>query len=1126
MKSFFRRSILCSLFSGFAAMACLGADSFSARLPLYASSSQLSSGTWVKVRVSKEGMYKITFDELKALGFRNPKDVRVFGYGGQILSENLTADYLDDLPEVCSYVGDNFLLFYGVGTLKQVDSKGSNPISFTVNSYADCGYYFLSDVNGTRKTAADGESFDGEANKSVNTHYAYNIYMPQTTNIYKGGTIWYNDGFQQSGSTKISLPFSNMVPGDHAFATLYTDVVNSSNPLFQVSGSGFSFSTTPSGNQGTSAVRDEIPQSASAKSLDFNLKFSSTSASCTGYIYYLSATALCYNKLSNGFLSFNNLTTDSEGLVEHVVTGADSETQVWNVSRLSDVTKCQTSLKEDTIRFKGLSRANGFAKYVAFNPKGSGFLSVDGFSIVVNQDLHAFKGADLIIISPIAYFPQAQRLAELHRQNDGISVGIFTQEQIFNEFSSGTPDPTAIRAFLKMLYDKAVDDDDRVSPRYLLLFGDGCYDNRGLFSSSNPAPRNLVLCYQRGSCSTSYPADDYYGMLADNENKIFSINNASCQVAVGRLPFVTAEQADAVVTKIENYMKNDQMGAWKNKACILADDNEGKASSGSYNEFVSYAENLSKGILRACPSIVVKKVYHDSYARVAESSGNRYPEVENLIIENTENGSMLINYIGHSNAINWAAEKTFTQSQIATLNNKRLGVWFSASCEFSEYDNYTTSCGESLVLAPNGGAIAVVATPRLVYAYDNDIFNRAFGAAFFSQTADMTIGDVMRVAKNEVTSEIRAKYPLMGDPALHILFPAERVITDAVSVDTANALAKVVVNGHIEQDGVKDAAFNGRVLISVYDKEQVRNTKGNSLDSNGKPMIANFTDYPSVLFSGSAEVVDGEFAFNFIVPNDISYNYGFGRITYYAYDTDNKLEAIGNYDKMVVGGSLDSAVVDSVGPKVSVYLNTPSFRSGDVVGANPVLIVKVFDENGINASNVGIGHDITLSLNGGDPVILNEYFAYSVGSCTNGTVTYKMTDLPNGLYTLTFKVWDLMNNSTTRTVVFEVDNEKGPHIDAVSSYPNPAVDETTILAKYDRPLSNVGYVVSIYDADGRYVNVLAGTDKTDNGIISIPWNLKNASGQRVPGGVYIYRVELKTDDSSFVGNADKIVVLP
>ena len=1120
MMSFFRRIIIGAFFLSLASEACFGADAFVCRLPKYASSSKLSKGSWVKIRVAKEGMYKITFDELKSLGFKNPKNVRVYGYGGQLLPEDLTADYLDDLPEVCTYWGDNYLLFYGVGTLSEVYGKGGNPISFVNNSYADAGVYFLSETGGDRLTAKEEKAPAGDALKTVRTHYASNIYMPQTTNIYNGGTAWYDDGVQQSGTTNISLPFNNMVQGDNGFVSIYPDVVNQNLPKFTVSIDDFTFNA----NTAILTTKSGVPQSASAKSLDFKVDFSSGSASCVGYIYYLSATALCYNKLQGAFLCFNNLKADTVGVVEHVVAGADSETQVWNVTVPSQITKCASTLKGDSLRFK--ENVGGYAKYVAFNPKGSGFLSISGYSSVANQNLHAFKGADLIVLSPVAYMTQANRLADLHRKNDGISAAVVTQEQIFNEFSSGTPDPTAIRSFLKMLYDRAQADGESVAPRYLVLFGDGCFDNRGVLASSYSSPHNLVMCYERGTGSLCFPADDYYGMLADNEDKAFSINKASCQVAVGRLPFVTAEQADAVVSKIENYMKNDQMGAWKSRACIVADDNDGKASSGSYNEFISYAEGLSKVITNTCPSIVQKKIYHDSYTRVAESSGNRFPDVEKLIVNNIENGSMFINYIGHSNAINWSAEKTFTQSQVASLKNKRQGVWFSASCEFAEYDGYTTSCSESLVLAPNGGAIAVVATPRQVYAYDNDIFDRAFCQAFFSQTPDMTIGDVMRIAKNEVSSEIRVKFPLLGDPALHIAFPAERVITDSVSLDTANALSKVVVNGHIEQEGAMDESFNGRVLISVYDKEQVRSTKGNSSDSQGKPMVANFKDYPSVLFSGAAEVVNGEFSFSFIVPNDISYNYGPGRITYYAYDTENKAEAIGNYSDMVVGGSLDSLVVDTVGPNAVVYMNTPSFRSGDVVGANPVFIAKLHDENGINASDVGIGHDITLSVNGGDPVSLNTNFAYSLGSCTDGTVTYKLSGLADGVYTLTFKVWDLLNNSTTKTLTFVVENEKGPHIDAVCAYPNPAQDETNLLVKYDRPLSNVDYVVSIYDAEGRYVNVLTGSDNSESGLISIPWDLKSASGQRVRGGVYVYRVELKTEGSSFVGNSDKIVVLP
>ncbi|MBQ4035641.1 MAG: type IX secretion system sortase PorU, partial [Paludibacteraceae bacterium] len=832
----------------------------------------------------------------------------------------------------------------------------------------------------------------------------------------------------------------------------------------------------------------------------------------------------------DGFLVFNNVRSGAKEVLEHVVTGANAETQVWNVTNLDQITKCACSLSADSLRFKG--DASSFAKYVAFNPKGSGFLSVGGFTYVANQDLHASNGADLVIISPVAFMGQAQRLADLHKQNDGISAVVVTQEQIFNEFSSGTPDPTAIRSFLKMLYDRAKTNAKCVAPRYLLLFGDGCFDNRRVLAGSYSIPHNQVLCAQFGSRTSTYPADDYYGMLADNDNSYFSLSSALCQVAVGRLPVVSAEQAEGVVTKIENYMKNDQWGTWKTKAVIVADDNydpdsNGKYTSDRFNMFVESAEKLSRTIGEACPGVIQKKVYNDSYTLVSESSGPRYPEVEKLIVENAQNGSMLVNYIGHSNPINWAGEQIFTQSQVSALTNKKQGVWFSASCSFSEYDRYTTSCGESLALAPNGGAIAVVATSRETVSPENESFNKAFGQAFFSQRPEMTIGDVMLAAKNKVNGrQIRVLYPLLGDPALHICFPSGRVVTDSVSTDTAHAFSKVVVKGHIEQDGVWDNSFNGKIYVNVFDKEQERNTKGNYDDSNGVPMVAKFKDYSTILFSGSSQVSGGEFSISFIVPSDIVYSYGNARIAYYACDTENGSDAVGNYSDLVVGGSLDVVATDTVGPQVVACINTPSFRNGDVVGANPVFMARLYDESGINASDVGIGHNITLTVNGGTPISLNDYFTYSQGSCTDGMVTYKLTGLADGVYTLTFKAWDLHNNSNTKKLTFVVENEKGPHIDAVCAYPNPAQEETRIQVRLDRPLSTVDYVVSIFDADGRCVNTLTGSDFSETGQFTVPWNLQGASGRRVRGGVYIYRVELKTEETTFVGSSNKIVVLP
>lgn len=1100
---------------------------FSARLDLYAQSSKLAKGKWVKMKIEKNGVYKITFDKLRSLGFKQPENVRVFGYGGNKLSEKLNSDYNDDLPEVNTYVGDSYLIFYAVGPLKWEPLKwyadDDFPFSFTKNVYADYGCYFLSDVEGERKGIDWADEFESSEDPTdIFTHYSPSIYLPEKVNIYNGGDVWYDQAIVASGSKHVSFPFSNMVEGNDGLLRMNFYVPDSykQNYKFNVYNSSFSKDLI-SGN--VSSISD-IEQSASARGLDFNFKFTSNLSTANSYIQYVLASALCENKLDKGYLFFNNRTKDKKYEVGNfVVANAGANTQVWSINDPLNVRKIKTKLVDDTIRF--MADGSSFSQLVAFNPNGN-LLAVDSFFTVDNQDLHSLKGADLVIVSPKAYFPQAQQLADYHNQYDGISSIIVSQEQIFNEFSSGTPDPTAIRSFMKMMYDRAVNDDSYIKPRYLLLFGDGCYDNKGILRTGTTIARNLVLTYQTGVGTSNYVVDDYYGFLADNVTTGFSLDSCVCHVAVGRLPFTNATQATQVVEKMGRYMRENNYGKWKTNVMILADDNEAsesamKGSSSSYHEFVNYAESLSSVITNACPAMAQNKVYYDSYTRVAESNGFRYPEVEKKIVDNVSKGVMFINYIGHSNAINWSAEKTFTQSQISNFSNKNLGVWFSASCDFSEFDGYTTSCGEALVLAPNGGALAVVATPRQTYSSQNNKMDTAVSRAFFSQTPDMTIGDIVKNAKNNVKENIRVKYPLMGDPAIHVHFPSMNVVTDSMSSDTIKAMSRVFVRGHIEDNENSVSNFNGRICISVYDKKQSRSTKGNLLN-----MVTSFYDYVNTLYVGETDVVDGKFSFEFLVPNGISYNYGFGRIAYYAYDKDNNYEAIGNYSNFYVGGSSDTDFNDSVGPDINAYINTASFRSGDVVGANPVLVAELHDENGINASGIGIGHDITVSLNGADNVVVNDYFVYNKDSYTDGKLVYPLSDLPDGIYTLNVKSWDMLGNSSLSTIAFRVKNSRDPHIDDIVAVSTPAKESTTLKVKYDRLLTNVSYNVYIYSMNGVLINQMKGSDYSSDGEISIDWDLTDSRGVRVQPGVYIYRVDLKVDGSPYVGASEKIIVLP
>lgn len=1078
---------------------------FVARLPLYSENSKLSAGTWVKCRVSEEGIYKVTFDQLRAMGFQHPEKVRVFGYGGNLLSESLNADYIDDLPEVSSYLGESYLLFYGVGTVKWVNKYGIDPFFFTKNPYSDYGYYFLSDVVGDRNEVRQLNPITSDPKDVLNTHLKNALIDPDIVNINEGGNDWYDEALAVGKSKTYSFYCPNMVEGDNGYFSAYWDSPSRNSSL---TFSADTWSYSPKAELVSSKKYLPLPY---GDYLKVTAKFSnSSSSSALGYVNYVKVSALCYNKLKSGFLSFCNVNGSADfGTYDVVVGNADPKTKVWNVTDPLNVFAYTTSLKNDTLSFR--ESADCYNRYVAFNESECRYLTVEPVGVVAKQNLHNFKGADLIILSPSVFTSYAKQIGELHAEYDGLSYLVVTPEAIYNEFSSGTPDPTAIRAFMKMLYDRANADPSLVKPRYLLLFGDGSYDNRGLSGNVN----NFLPTYQHGSGEQNAMTDDYYVALGDGLANTSSsgLKGSNLQVAVGRLPVSNFNQASDVVSKIARYMRNEEWGSWKSKVLMVADDDEARTDVSS---FIQSAENTSEHILTTSQSALVKKVYLDNYKLMLEAGGRRYPEVENTIMNELTDGVLFFCYYGHSNPINLASEKIFTQSQVASLNNKKLGLWFTGSCSFGRFDGNVTSCAESLVLSPNGGAITVFAPTRDATYGDGATNGIELTKALFSGAYGKTFGDVVLASKQESNA---VTFNLLGDPALRINLPQVKVYTDSLSADTLTALSHVTLYGHVSDGEHLMANFNGRMKVRVFDKLQSCLTKGNT------DVPAEYTDYASTLFSGDVDVVNGRFACQFIIPKDIVYSYGFGRISCYAYDTENNIDAEGGTE-VVIGGSSDNVLPDTLGPVIRLAINHASFCSGDVVGANPVLIAYLNDENGVNASGVGLGHDLSISLNGSDPVSVNDCFNYGHNSSSNGYVSYRLGALADGVYTLRFKAWDLLNNSSTQTISFVVDNSKGEHVSGVRAFPNPAVTETQVVVDYGHPLEKVDYRANIYSLQGVLVNSIVGAENTADGKLLLDWNLTDFNGSRVAPGVYVFRVDVGSDNDSLSGKAEKIVVLP
>ena len=1115
----------------------------------FATNSVLASGNWVKIRVKESGICKITHEQLKQWGFSSPADIRIYGYGGAMLSEDLSKEKIDDLNEIPLYDGGTYFLFYAQGPT-QWNHVGSvyQLYSYSINPYSQYGYYFLTDSKGEKKRMSIRPEIELDTTGSqfylphdINNFLDYQIHKNEEFNYCSSGKTWYGDRMTM-GQTKT---WNFYFPDRDTSKSIDARVVTASYSLGSDADLKFSVGDTTiernltynycSGHVSAATNITNLTTSSVGEKVKIALTYNSTSSSENLSVERIIVTA--YRSLSLAetttlFFRYPYAFGKSDTYTYHI-SNCNSDIQIWDISESSEPLIVSTQREGTTLSFQDFKEVWPPRQYVAIDVKNPDYITAEKVGTVSNQNLHAESDIDLVIVTHPDLMEGAEHLAKIHEEYDGMNVLVTTQEKIFNEFSSGTPDATAIRWFMKMLYER-----NGKKPFYLLLLGDGSYDNRGILASSSVTVNNMILTYQGGSSvdeSSSYTSDDYFAFLDDDEISLGNVSAAKMDINVGRIPATNMTELNAVISKIEAHIQNKNYGKWKNRIVLLADDNE---ESSAYQKFCEYSDNLAKKVNLYNPAMDVKKLYLDAYTRTTGSNGSRYYEVEDLIKEEVGNGVFFFNYVGHSSIIGFSAEHVFTQNTARTIYNENCGFWFTASCQFAQYDGFAKSGGEDLLLNPNGGALGLVSSARVVFDNRNDNLNQAFFTHLFERDSTgmpLRIGDVVRLSKQKLPNDSnKLAFCYLGDPTLRLHYPSEYVMTDSIKLlngehtDTLNALSEVKVFGHIsDKDSIWQEGFNGTVFVTVYDKEMTLYTKAN-IYTEEADIIAHrhtYTDRPNVLFSGQVEVVNGQFSVTFKIPKDINYSYGSGRIAYYAYDEENGYEAQGDYEAFTIGGSCDEEISDEEGPSITLYMNRKGFKSGDKVNSSPVFYAKVSDENGINASGCGIGHDITLTKDG-TSINLNNYFAYEKDSYTDGTVTYQFSDLEDGTYTYMFKVWDLLNNSSSQEFTFKVDHTLNAEIDEFVVYPNPAKEEITLRMTHSQPKTVQTFRFLLYDINGSVIYQTDEITAKNDGSYTWTWDLTTQNGRRIAPGCYIARAEIQQDGEKYVGETKKIIVLP
>jgi len=1080
-------------------------------------SSVLASGKWVKIKIEKSGVHKIPYSKLTSWGFSNPSKVNVFGNGGNLLPRPNASFRHSDLSENAVIHENGAIYFYAQGPVGWSYNDQRKMFLHQLHDYTDVAYYFLSDENGIgKRVEASGELSESYTDETSELD-SYQFYELDEQNLLKSGIEWYGLRFDPYQSRTYSFNFENRVKSKEM--KIMTNLIARSNPSsnFETLVDDFPIQkiNIPSVDYGSTvgAFANEgygvASFSTNSDQVDIELLYNSSSSSASGWLNYICVNAKELITLNQQLMFRNADMTGAGKATRYYIENTSSNSLLWDIS---DHT---TPMEIDLVAYGGKTgftyKSDMLKEFVVFNVNAS--LPEPEFEeTVANQDLRGSDVPEMLIIAHPLFEDEAKRLANIHLQHSGLQCKVVLPYQVYNEFSSGSPDITAIRDYARFLYKK----DSRF--KYLLLFGDGSFDNR-TYSEENT---NFILTYQSNNSiniKDSYVSDDYYGFLDDNEgvNILFD----KLDIGIGRFPVSNIEQAAAMVDKIEKYLNGSSTGPWKTEVTFLADD-------GDSNLHMTQADQLSQQVYGDFPSFNHNKIYFDAYPKITTSSGERYPDVNEAIKQQIGNGTLLFNYTGHGSERQLGHENVLDITTIKQFTNiDKLPVFVTATCEFSRYDNYhETSAGEWVVLSPLGGGVSMFTTTRIAWSNENFQINKSFYRNIFREDESgekVRLGEVIQNTKNEIGSSVnKLNFTLLGDPALQLVYPNGDISTKSINGEeepgedaVIKALTQAEIEGEIEQSGTTAS----EVTIQVFDKPISVKTLGNK---GAVPF--EYQVYQNRIYKGTLDADNEHFLASFIVPKDIRYNVGKGRISYYSHN-ENGNEAFGADNTVLIGGVSDDQPDDTEGPVIELWLNDSTFMSGDITGSQPILVAKLNDESGINTSGVGIGHDITLVIDNARslPINLNSFYTASKNSFTSGVVEYQLPQMAEGKHSLELKVWDNLNNSSLASIEFEVVLDGKLSVTNTKVYPNPVENGSSVWISFehDAPNQILDVTYSLYSTTGRLIEQHQTTQAANGiGINPIEW---------MPGplqkGMYILQCEIKSGENQTGKFTKKILVV-
>jgi len=1116
----------------------------------YAANSVLSTGNWFKIGVKQEGIYKIDIPFLNSLGINTANlpsaSIRLFGNGGGMLDENNAVARQDDLFENAIEVvdggdgilnGNDYFLFYAAGPNHWIKDSINQRFSHQKNLYSDTSYYYIS-VGGTGKRIQT-KTISSATNISVSSFNERYFYENDLINLLNSGKEWYGEEFSSingnTNSRSFTVDFTGLMASQPL--VLSTRLVGRS----VAAASSFAVSVNNQAVQTVSipavsgyfldayanAVAQQNIFSAMQPPLIVQFNFNAGVSGAQGWLDWFELhgrkTLAMNNQSQIFFRDWSSVANNT--IAAFNINNTTAATEVWEITNPLQPEKMNASFINNQTVFK--NDAARLREYTAFN--NANFLAPILIGKVDNQNLHQSTKADLIIITHPSLLSEANRLAAFHVQHDGYAVQVATTDKIFNEFSSGIPDPTALRDFVKMYYDKA-GTDSTLHPKYLLLFGAASYDYKNRINNNT----NLVASYETANSTdplTTHVSDDFFGLLDDGDDVNAISPPGLLDIGIGRLPARNLKEAKTMVDKIIHYNAASSLGPWRNQMIFTADDKDADLH-------LNDAEFISGDATAANPLFNQSKIYLDAYKMVSGSGGSRYPDVNAAIVNQVFDGSLIFNYTGHGGYQQLSASAVLTNTELQQFNNpNKLPLFITATCDFAPFDDPSkNSLGGSLLYDDSIGAIALMTTTRVVFAASNRVLNDNYLKIALQPDANgkyLSLGEAVKRTKNytyQTSGDVynNRKFVLLGDPAMKLAYPEWKLQLTTINGqnisgnDTLKALNKFVFAGKLtDAAGNFKNDFNGTLSTIVYDKAQMVSTLGNDPASP----VTQFSTQTNVLYKGVSTVQNGLFNFTFIVPKDISYQTGRGRLSLYA---DNGIQdANGMSNSFFIGGAGSIISADTAGPVIHPFMNDTNFKNGGLTDENPLLLIQLFDSSGINTVGTGIGHDITAVVDGDEKnsIVLNSFYSAVADSYQQGQVLYQLSNLAEGKHSIKIKAWDVADNSGTAVIEFTVVKKNKLQIQNLFNYPNPFQNNTTFSFEHNQPGIDLNVTIDIFSMNGLRVDqIKKGLNSSGNRVVSIQWNGCSENGRKMQGAMYIYRI-IVTSINGVATATQKLILL-